>query len=166
MEVGLSLGSNMGDRLAHMRTARDEIKQWDGVRLIAQSRLYETEPVDVTEDIRHLEFLNAVLIVESDRSAGQWMENLHLLEFRMGRVRGADRNDPRPMDVDILYIDDECIDSGGIIVPHPRWAKRRFVVQPLSEVRPEMILPGAGKCVREILAGLSGEKVSVYLNDW
>ena len=66
----------------------------------------------------------------------------------------ADRNAPRTIDIDILYAGKTCIDSGGLLVPHPRWAGRRFVVEPLAEIRPELILPGAKQTVAEIVKNL------------
>lgn len=166
MEIGLSLGSNQGDRLAHMKAARDRILSAPDVRWVAQSPLYETEPVGVRDEYRDRKFLNAVLIVESDRLPDQWLTELRRLEYDMGRLRENDRNAPRPIDVDILYIDDQCIESGGLVVPHPRWAERRFVVQPLADVRPDRVLPGAGKTVRGVLNDLKGEEVTAYMKEW
>lgn len=166
MEIGLSLGSNLGDRVAHMREARDRMASRPDVRLLAQSPLYETEPVGVSDAYRDLKFLNAVLIVESARSPSEWLSFLHELEYDMGRERQGDRNAPRPIDVDILYAGDQCIDGGGLVVPHPRWAQRRFVVQPLADVRPDLILPGAGRSVRDILSRLVGEDVTLFASDW
>ncbi len=166
MEIGLSLGSNLGDRLACMRGARDRIASWPGVQCLAQSPIYETEPVGVSDAYRDLKFLNAVLIVDSGRSPAEWLSMLHELEYDMGRERQGDRNAPRPIDVDILYAGDRCIDGGGLVVPHPRWAKRRFVVQPLADVRPDLILPGAGRTVRDILRDLVGEDVTLFIAEW
>lgn len=69
-------------------------------------------------------------------------------------------------DVDILYTGDACIDRGDLVVPHPRWAERRFVVHPLADVRPDLILPGTGKRVRDILASLVGESVTRLKTEW
>ncbi len=166
MEVGLSLGSNQGDRLAHMKAARDRILSASDVRFVAQSPLYETEPVGVRDEFRDLKFLNAVLVMESARLPERWLANLRELEYDMGRLRGADRNAPRPIDVDILYIDDQCIDSGGLVVPHPRWAERCFVVQPLADVRPDLVLPGMGRSVRQVLGDLGKQGVVLFARDW
>lgn len=166
MEIGFSLGSNRGDLVANMREAKRRILDYSDVAFVAQSPLYETEPVGVAPEYAHLNFMNAVLLVESERAPNDWLERLHDIEYGMGRQRTDDRNAPRPIDVDILYAGAECIDSGGLVVPHPRWAERRFVVQPLADVRPDLILPGAGKTVREILAALEGETVTEFARAW
>ncbi|MBU0679259.1 MAG: 2-amino-4-hydroxy-6-hydroxymethyldihydropteridine diphosphokinase [Verrucomicrobia bacterium] len=155
MEIGLSLGSNIGDRAANMSTARDAIASLEGVRLVAQSSLYETAPVGVKEEYMHMSFLNAVVIIESETAAGPLLYLLSGIEADLGRERGEDRYAPRPIDIDILYAGNECIDSGGLTVPHPRWAERRFVVEPLAEIRPDLIIPGSSRSAREILASLN-----------
>lgn len=166
MEAGFSLGSNRGDLANNMREAKRRILDLPDVRFVAQSPLYETEPVGVALEYAHLTFMNAVLLVDSQRNADQWLEALHEIEAGMGRRRGDDRNAPRLIDVDILYTGDACIDRGDLVVPHPRWAERRFVVQPLADVRPDLILPGTGKRVRDILASLVGESVTRLTTEW
>lgn len=166
MEFGFSLGSNRGDRVAMMSEAKRRMLNLPGVQWVAQSPLYETEPVDVLPEYADLKFVNAVLVLAAAWTPEQWGPALHKVEAEMGRVRGDDRNAPRTIDVDLIYADDACIDSGGLIVPHPRWAKRRFVVQPLADVRPDLVLPGAGQTVSEILRNLSGEPVNRLDLDW
>lgn len=159
MEIGFSLGSNLGDVVAHMREAKRLILAYPETVWMAQSPLYETEPVGVSPEYAHLQFLNAVMVVESPHSPGEWLAHLRQIESQMGRERQADRNAPRPIDIDILYAGEECIDRGDLVVPHPRWAQRRFVVQPLADIRPHLILPGSGITVSDILAQLEGEEV-------
>lgn len=166
MEIGFSLGSNLGDRIAHLRTAKRHLLDVPGTRWLAQSRLFETEPVGVQPAYADLKFINAVLIVDTPHTAEYWLSKLHAIEHAMGRQRGADRNAPRAIDVDILFAGTDCIDSGGLVVPHPRWAQRRFVVAPLAEVRPDLILPGAGQTVAAILADLQGEAVTPLAEEW
>jgi len=166
MEVGFSLGSNRGDLVANMREAKRRILHAPVVTFVAQSPLYETEPVGVAPEYADLKFMNAVLVVESERIPAEWLKVLHQIENDMGRRRTEDRNAPRPIDVDILYAGEECMDRGDLVVPHPRWAQRRFVVQPLADVRPDLVLPGAGKRVVDILAELEGETVTEYGREW
>ena len=154
MEVGLSLGSNLGDRLDNLREARRRIAALPGVRLLASSPVYETEPVGVKPEFRHLAFLNAVLIVEGAATPAEWRQATARVEMELGRVRSADKFAPRTMDIDILYVGGLCVDDGGLIIPHPRWMERRFVVQPLADVRPSLILPGAPGTVQDLLAAL------------
>jgi 2-amino-4-hydroxy-6-hydroxymethyldihydropteridine diphosphokinase len=167
-EVGLSLGSNLGDRETHLRAARAKIVALPDVRLVACSPLYETEPVGVRPEYQHLKYLNAVLIVAAPWPAPWWLERLHEIETALGRIRTEDRNAPRTVDVDLLYCGDEILDNDVATVPHPRWASRRFVVQPLADVRPNLRLPGQSQTVAEILAslGASSGEVRRWKNEW
>jgi 2-amino-4-hydroxy-6-hydroxymethyldihydropteridine diphosphokinase len=168
METGFSLGSNLGDRLAHLSEARRRILTLPGVRCVAQSPVYETEPVGVKPEYRHLKFLNAVLVVESEQAPAWWLTALRRLEEDMGRNRTEDRYAPRPVDVDILYVGQERIrDPGRLEIPHPRWTIRRFVVQPLADVRPDLVLPGETLTVRERLSRLPDtEKIEKFAEAW
>lgn len=167
MELGFSLGSNLGDRLAYLRDARQALLAFPGTGLLAQSPVYETEPVGVKPEYAEMPYLNAVLVVESEDPAQVWLERLGQIETALGRVRTGDRFAPRTIDIDILYAGDEVIDSGGLVVPHPRWATRRFVLQPLADLRPQLVLPGSGQCVEAILRQLPpGEKVRKLGGTW
>ncbi len=85
----------------------------------------------------------------------------------MGRVRGDDRFAPRPIDIDILYADREIRDEASLTLPHPRWAARRFVLEPLADVRPDSILPGYTQRVIDLLANLGGENdVTPFSANW
>lgn len=167
MEIGLSLGSNLGDRLKNLRDARHLITTLPGVASAAQSSVYETEPVGVQPQYREMKFLNAVLIVEGARTAREWAHDLRRVEAELGRERGLDRYAPRTIDVDILYINGLRVDEAGLVIPHPRWAERRFVVQPLADVRPDLVLPGSAASVAQVLAGLPAkEAVTLFAKDW
>jgi 2-amino-4-hydroxy-6-hydroxymethyldihydropteridine diphosphokinase len=122
---------------------------------VGRSSLWETEPVDVKPEFQHLKFINAVLIVESVRHARDWLTCIGEIERGFGRTRPSnDKNAPREIDIDIIFAGDSLIGSGGLIVPHPRWASRRFVVAPLAELQPDRILPGAGGSVAQVLSAL------------
>jgi 2-amino-4-hydroxy-6-hydroxymethyldihydropteridine diphosphokinase len=169
MESGLSLGSNEGDRVARLREARARILAIPGVTELARSPLYETEPVDVKPEHRDLKFVNAVLVVEADLLPREWLAHAQRIEAEMGRVReGRDRNAPRPIDIDLLFLGRHCIDSKTLIVPHPLWAKRRFVLRPLADIRPDKILPGVQHSVADLLAGLkdTGENMTRLPDEW
>ena len=154
MDVGLSLGSNLGDRLATLREARRQIGALPDVREIACSPVYETEPVGVRPEYHALAYLNVVIILDSTGSVDALSDALHAIEAAMGRVREDDRFAPRPIDIDILYAGEVFSDRDDLTLPHPRWAERRFVVQPLADVRPDLVLPGTVHRVRDILAAL------------
>jgi len=151
MEIGFSLGSNMGGRLRLLSQAKTLLLMNSLVRFVDQSSAYETEPVDVKEEHSALKFLNAVLIVESPYTAEEWLPKIKKIEDTLQRLRTEDRNAPRTIDVDILFAGDEVVNSDLLQIPHPRWAERRFVVEPLAEVRPKLVLPGTDKAVRDVL---------------
>lgn len=151
-----------------MSNARAAILATEDACEVGKSSLWETEPVDVKAEYQHLKFLNAVLIIETALTAQEWLLYIAKLEADFGRRReGGDKNAPREIDIDIIFAGDQLIGSGGLVVPHPRWAERRFVVQPLAELQPERILPGSERTVAEILADLPGEEELVRLDrDW
>jgi 2-amino-4-hydroxy-6-hydroxymethyldihydropteridine diphosphokinase len=151
VEIGFSLGSNLGDRVAHLRAAKRMLLEQPQARFLAQSSLYETEPVGVDPAYRHLTFVNAVLLIGSSWPVEGWMSRVQGIEDALERQRTADRFAPRTIDIDILYAGGTSVGGTGLVVPHPRWAGRRFVLEPLAEVRPDLILPGARGSVRSIL---------------
>jgi len=167
MEVGLSLGSNLGDRLANLQDARQRVVAVTGLRLLASSPVYETEPVDVPAQFADKSFLNAVIIVDCAIDIRTLHKELAAVESDMGRRRGPERNAPRPIDIDILYAGQECVEEADLRIPHPRWAARRFVVQPLADVRPDLRLPDEPRTVREVLAALPARPaVVVFARHW
>lgn len=166
-EIAFSLGSNLGDRRALLSEAARRLLAYPGAGLLARSRLYETEPVGVKPEHRDQCFLNSVLVISTEDVAATWLERLAEVEQALGRVRGDDRYAPRKMDIDILYRGQDLIGSGGLTVPHPRWTERRFVLAPLAEVRPDLVLPGQDRSVSEILAALPpGEAVYPLSDPW
>lgn len=150
LEYGLGLGSNRGDRLANLRHARERIRRIEGVRILAASPVYETDPVDVSPAFRDSLFLNACLVVDYPGEPIELARRLHAIEDAMGRRRTADRNAPRVIDIDLLYAGDTLLESGELSLPHPRWHARRFVVKPLADIRPDLRLPGSTRTLREL----------------
>jgi 2-amino-4-hydroxy-6-hydroxymethyldihydropteridine diphosphokinase len=133
MRAFLGLGSNMGNRQEHLRQAVSALPD-----LVAVSPLYETEPVGgpAGQD----DYLNLVAELETQRSPRELMEWGHRLEEAAGRVRTV-RNGPRPLDVDVLLVGDLVVDEPDLVVPHPRMWERRFVVEPLADLAPELVSP-------------------------
>ena len=167
MEIGLSLGTNLGDRLAHLIQMKKQILAIPGVSLAAQSPVYETEPVDVPSEFCNLLFLNSVLIIETLISSHQLMNLFLFIEQKIGRVPSPVANTPRPADIDIIYAGQLHIEEDHIVIPHPRWAQRRFVVQPLSDVRPELHIPGQSATVSDVLARLQDpSRVTLFTKTW
>ena len=140
----VGLGSNLGDREA---TIRGAVEALPGV--VAVSTLRETDPVGVTEQPA---FLNGAVVLETDLSARELLELLLAVERSLGRER-RERWGPRTIDLDLLLYGDEAIDEPGLTVPHPRLHERRFALEPLAELDPELLVPGRGP-VKDLLAGL------------
>ncbi len=167
MEIGFSLGSNLYNRKRLLMQAKNLLLSAPRTRFVDQSPIYETTPVDVKPEYKAMAYLNSVVIVESELPLESWLSYIGKIEQNLGRERTDDRNAPRPIDIDIIYAGDQIIDGGGLEVPHPRWAQRRFVVQPLSDVRPEMVLPETNKPVQDILRMLPPDDgLSVFDERW
>jgi 2-amino-4-hydroxy-6-hydroxymethyldihydropteridine diphosphokinase len=144
----LSLGSNMGDREAHLHAAIARM-QSEG-RVVSVSSFYETEPVEFTDQAW---FLNCALALETTRTPQQLMSEILAIEQEMGRQR-IQKKGPRIIDIDILLFSDKIIDSPDLTVPHPVMQLRRFVLEPLAELAPEARHPVLKKTVRELLDAL------------
>ena len=167
MEVGLSLGSNISNRLDNLKEAKRRILAMPGIRFLAQSSVYETEPVGVPDEYADRTFYNTVLIIGTSLDAHKLFAQLQKVELALGRKRSIRPNVPRTIDVDLIYYDGQTIRSGGLVVPHPRWTKRRFVLQPLADVRGYLVLPGHDRRVRDILAALPpGQEVRPVQAEW
>lgn len=146
----LGIGSNLGDRLAHLQGAVDELGGVEGLRVVAVSPVYETVPVGGPPQPG---FLNAVVAVDTDLTARALLELAHRIEAAAERVRTV-RWGPRTLDVDVLLVGDERINEPDLEVPHPRMTERAFVVVPLADLAPEWAdrLPADAASVRR--AGL------------
>jgi 2-amino-4-hydroxy-6-hydroxymethyldihydropteridine diphosphokinase len=167
MEIALSLGSNIGARLQNLVQAKAHIADLAGITLATASPVYETEPVDIPPEFADVPFLNAVICVETPLAPARLLQLTQDVEQSMGRETNHDRNVPRPMDIDIIYAGDETVTSPALAIPHPRWAERRFVVQPLADIRPNMIVAGQVLGVTDLLLALPpAPKVILFANDW
>jgi 2-amino-4-hydroxy-6-hydroxymethyldihydropteridine diphosphokinase len=129
----LGIGSNLGNRLGYLQLAVDALDAADDVRVVAVSPVYETAPVGGPEQP---EYLNAVVALETSRSARALLQLAHAIEADAERVRDV-RWGPRTLDVDILLVGDERVDEPDLVVPHPRLTERAFVVVPLADLEPE-----------------------------
>jgi 2-amino-4-hydroxy-6-hydroxymethyldihydropteridine diphosphokinase len=146
----VGLGANLGEREKTLRRAVDLLGGEEGVDVIAVSELRETEPVGVVDQPS---FLNGVAVVETELPPRDLLAALLRIERLLGRVRGGARWGPRTVDLDLLTYGDEQTDEPGLHVPHPRLHERRFVLEPLGELDPELDIPGRGP-VSELLARL------------
>ena len=152
--VYLSLGSNVGDREIQLRDALGRLAA--NGRVVAISSFYETEPVEFTDQAW---FLNCVVALETTETPEQLMMALLQIEQQMGRRR-IQKKGPRAIDIDILLFDEAIVDSPALTIPHPAMHQRRFVLEPLAEIAPEVRHPVLKKTVRELLDALpAGQEV-------
>ena len=151
----LGLGSNVGDRAAHLRAAI-ELLGTHGVDVDAVSSGYETEPVG--EFLDQPDFLNAAIRIRTDLEPIELLDLCKTVEAEGGRMFGGPRHGPRAIDVDVLLLGDLELESERLTLPHPQVTARRFVLVPLLELDPELALPD-GSRLDDALERLEGERV-------
>ena len=149
----LALGSNLGDREANLARAR-ELLETAEVRITRASSIYETEPRDVVDQPW---FLNQVMEVETSLLPRQLLKRVQKIEREMGRKRMVDKG-PRVIDLDILLYGTAVVRTPGLEIPHPRMAERRFVLEPMAELAPELRHPVAMRTMREMAARVADQK--------
>lgn len=155
----IALGSNLGDSRRVLLTAMDRLQELSDQRLI-KSSLFETAPVDCPPGSPN--FVNAVvaLVPRAAETAESLLRKLKALEAEFGRRPKKILNEPRPLDLDLIAFGNETRSTPELTLPHPRAHLRRFVLEPLAELAPNLILPGQGRAVSKLLSQLtSGEDV-------
>jgi 2-amino-4-hydroxy-6-hydroxymethyldihydropteridine diphosphokinase len=166
MRTAVALGSNLGDRLENLRAARRQITELAEVHPpVLSSGIYETVPVDCEPGVPR--FLNAVVEFGFEGHPVNLLEQFIRIEESLGRKRNHPRNVSRNIDIDLLYCGDRQVENERLQLPHPRIHLRKFVLQPLADIRSELILPGQTRTVCELLAELKepGEVVR-FANSW
>jgi 2-amino-4-hydroxy-6-hydroxymethyldihydropteridine diphosphokinase len=166
MRTAVALGSNLGDRLENLRTARRQITEFDDVHLpVLSSAIYETEPVGCEPGASR--FLNAVVEFDYQADPRHLLEQLLRIEESLGRRRDHRKNVSRTIDIDLLYCGNQQIGGERLQLPHRLLHLRRFVLQPLADIRPHLILPNQTKSIAELLAKLE-ERAEVvrFKDDW
>jgi 2-amino-4-hydroxy-6-hydroxymethyldihydropteridine diphosphokinase len=141
----IGLGSNLGDRMTTLRMAIQRLETLGRIAVV--SSLYETQPVEYLEQPP---FLNAVVALDTALTPADLLSALLGIERYLGRRRSFP-NAPRTLDLDLLVVDDVILDTPELTLPHPRLHERAFVLVPLAEIAPELVLPGTGKTMREFL---------------
>lgn len=145
----VALGGNLGDPRRQVLDAVDALARLPRTRLLRRSHLYRTPPWGVLEQPP---FVNAVALLETGLAPHDLLDALLAIEQRAGRVR-AERNGPRTLDLDLLHMDGVRLDDARLTLPHPRIAERAFVLLPLADLAPELVLPGQGR-VAHLLAAV------------
>ncbi len=151
--AGIALGSNLGNRLAHLQEARDLLLAVaEPGAAFLQAPIYQTAPVGCPPGSP--DFYNTVVEIAFAGTAFGLLDHCQAIEFRLGRNPVHERNAPREIDLDLLYFGAETIDAGLLTLPHPRLLRRAFVLQPLADIRPDLVLPGDRATVAKHLAHL------------
>ncbi len=150
----IALGSNLGDRLENVRAGVAGIEAADGIDVVAASTLYETAPVGGPEN--QGPYLNAALAADTTLAAADVLALLHRIEAGRERERVVHWG-PRTLDLDLLVYGDLVSDAAALEVPHPRMHERRFVMVPVCDIVPDLVHPGLGRTMRDLLADLPVE---------
>jgi 2-amino-4-hydroxy-6-hydroxymethyldihydropteridine diphosphokinase len=166
MRTAVALGSNLGDRFENLRAARGQITQLAIVQPpVVSSAIYETEPVGCEPGASR--FLNTIIEFDYRGDPVRLLEELFRIEESLGRKRDHQKNVSRTIDIDLLYSGDRRIKNERLQLPHPRMHQRKFVLQPLVDIQPELVLPGQTRTVRELLAELKEPSDVIRVrNNW
>jgi 2-amino-4-hydroxy-6-hydroxymethyldihydropteridine diphosphokinase len=154
--VFLAFGTNMGNRLANLKAAANNLTPQMAVK--NKSSIYETPPWGFTEQG---EFLNQVIMAETYLAPEALLGHLKRLELALGRVPNF-KNGPRLIDIDILFYDDLMIDTHTLAIPHPRLHERAFVLVPLAEIAPDFVHPVLGKPIHELLDEVDRSDIKLF----
>jgi 2-amino-4-hydroxy-6-hydroxymethyldihydropteridine diphosphokinase len=146
MRAFVAVGSNLGDRWAHLSAAARALRAAPGVAVVRASRVWDTEPVGPPQP----RYLNAVLELETTRTPESLLRLLQEVERAEGRRRDG-RWGPRTLDLDLLLVGDRVLARRELVVPHPELARRRFVLAPLAELAAQTVVPGIGTTVASLL---------------
>jgi 2-amino-4-hydroxy-6-hydroxymethyldihydropteridine diphosphokinase len=160
VQVFLGLGSNLGDRLEMLRQAREMLSALPGTSLVHTSSLYVTAPIGGPEQE---DYVNQVVELLTTLSPHELLEAIGRVEIALGRERLV-RWGPRSVDVDILWYHGLSVAEPDLEIPHPRMEQRRFVLEPLAELAPDLVLP-SGKDVTAALAEVKGQQVTRLAED-
>ncbi len=151
--------------MVNFRAARRAVVDLVGHKNLLASPVYETEPVGCEPGAE--KFLNAVLEIGYDGDPTELLDHMIKIEESLGRKRDHVSNVSRKIDIDLLYADDLSVENEKLHLPHPRMHLRRFVLQPLADIRPDLILPGQTKPVRELLAeSKDSATVTRFAENW
>jgi 2-amino-4-hydroxy-6-hydroxymethyldihydropteridine diphosphokinase len=143
----LSIGTNRGDRTGNLNEALRLLGELAG-KIISVSSVYETPPWKMVDST---DFLNQTLLLETNHTALQLMDSIFHIEKSMGRARTSQKYEPRIIDIDILFFNNEILNEEGLIIPHSLLQERRFILEPMAEIAPEFLHPILKKSMKELL---------------
>jgi 2-amino-4-hydroxy-6-hydroxymethyldihydropteridine diphosphokinase len=161
----IALGSNLGDKRGNCLKGMARLFEAGHTRLMERSRFYRTAPVDYEDQDW---FVNAVVKVSTRLDPFSLLKELLGIETTLGRRRkAAVRFGPRTLDMDLILYDEQRIESAALVVPHPRMHKRRFVLQPICDIEPELLHPALGRTMRQLLAApdVAGQELLALQDD-
>lgn len=157
MNFGIGLGSNLGDRLQNLRQALASLRKIHAPSSAPlHSKIYLSQAVDCEHDSPP--FYNMAIELECELEPLDLLSRLRNIELNLGRPAQRQRNADRTIDLDILYAGELVLDSEELTLPHPRFDQRRFVLQPLADIRPELILPSQSKNISTLLVELKSDE--------
>jgi 2-amino-4-hydroxy-6-hydroxymethyldihydropteridine diphosphokinase len=155
----ISAGSNMGDRPQNCRKGIEALTTTGNSRILAQSLIYKTEPVDYKNQDW---FINMMVKLETAHDPFELLDHIEHIQRGAGRIQDPIRFGPRILDLDIILYDDCIIDSDRLVVPHPRMHKRRFVLKPICDIDPAIIHPVLKQEMQILLKRLGEEEQKVF----
>ncbi|MGD8252041.1 MAG: 2-amino-4-hydroxy-6-hydroxymethyldihydropteridine diphosphokinase [Desulfobacterales bacterium] len=159
----ISVGSNLGDKTTNCRLGIDAADRLEGCRVTGTSRFYRTAPVDYTDQAW---FVNAAIRMSTRLSPQTLLERLQAIQTDAGRPREGIRFGPRILDLDILFFGNRIVDSPALTIPHPRLHKRRFVLEPLCDINPDIVHPVLNVSIQTLLSRIDDpEQEIIVLND-
>ena len=147
-QVYLSVGSNLGDPMRNCCHGIELLSNNHHIAMITRSPFYKTQPVDYLDQAW---FINAALRFKTDLSPFELLLKTQAIQHQIGRKKDGVRFGPRILDLDIIFYDDQLIDTPNLVVPHPRAHERRFVLQPICDIDPQVVHPVFGQTVQTIL---------------
>ncbi|MED5283794.1 MAG: 2-amino-4-hydroxy-6-hydroxymethyldihydropteridine diphosphokinase [Chloroflexota bacterium] len=146
-KVYLSVGTNLGNRENNISNCIDYLEKISEIKNI--SKIYETVPYKV--QIEQDDFLNLALEINFSESAENLLIEINKIEKELGRVRSSIRNEPREIDIDIIFFGNQIINKKDLVVPHPRFRERLFVLEPLNDIAPNFLDPITNKTINQLL---------------
>lgn len=155
--VYLMTGSNLGNRKENLKQATEEVAKWAG-KIVYLSKIYVSDPWGSADQ---QQFLNQLLVIETEKTAREIMGICIEIEQKLGRVRSKEQNSPRTIDIDILFYGNDIIEEEGLMIPHPRLHLRNFCLIPLMEVHSALVHPVFDKTVWQLYRECS-DKGRVY----